>query len=129
MNSAKQAIPVAESSSSAGREPVPCSRSNVLGFGGFAAFVVGPELIRHDTSGPLAGRLVLGVVAVVLAFAALAVSSAVLPEEVKRSALGSFVRYFLVALTGTGLAPWLGRATGLTRGRRATATTAAATRP
>ena len=96
--------------------------------GAFAAFVTGPELIRHDTSGPLPGRLVLGAVAVALAFGALALSSALLPEDVKRSALGSFVRYFVIALTGTALAPWLGRLTGLTRGRAAAGTVPAATR-
>lgn len=96
--------------------------------GAFAAFVVGPELIKHDTSGPLAGRLVLGVVAVALAFGALAATSALLPEEVKRSALGSFVRYFALALTGTALSPWLGRITGLTPSRRAIAVPAAAPR-
>lgn len=97
--------------------------------GGLAAFVVGPELIRHDTSGPLGGRVVLGLIAVVLVFVALMASSALLPEELKRSALGSFARYFGVALCGTALAPWLGRVTGLTRGRPGARTAATVTRP
>src|SRR5680860_18582 len=80
----------------------PLENSGLL-LGALAAFVVGPELAPHDTSGPLSGRLVLGVLAVALAFGTLAASSALLPEEVKRSALGSFTRYFLLALTGTCL--------------------------
>jgi len=94
----------------------PLDESGIL-LGGLAAFVVGPELIKHDTSGPLAGRLVLGLIGIALAFGVLALSSALLPEEVKRNALGSFLRYFLLALSGTALAPWLGRVSGLTRGR------------
>ncbi|HZJ10788.1 MAG TPA: phosphatase PAP2 family protein [Trueperaceae bacterium] len=96
----------------------PLENSGLL-LGALAAFVVGPELAPHDTSGPLSGRLVLGVLAVALAFGTLAASSALLPEEVKRSALGSFTRYFLLALTGTALVPWFGRATGLTPRREA----------
>lgn len=90
----------------------PLDESGVL-LGALAAFVVGPELIKHDTSGPLLGRLILGVIGLALAFGILAASSAMLPEDLKRSALGSFFRYFLLALSGTALAPWLGRVSGL----------------
>lgn len=94
---------------------LPLEQSGIL-LGAVAAFVVGPELIRHDTSGPLPGRLVVGLIGLVLAFGILALSSALLPEELKRSSLGSFLRYFVLALSGTALAPWLGRISGLTRG-------------
>lgn len=91
----------------------PLESSGIL-LGALAAFVVGPELIEHHTGGPLVGRLVLGALAVAVAFGALAASSALLPEEVKRTALGSYLRYFLLGLTGTALMPWIGRLTGLT---------------
>lgn len=91
----------------------PLEDSGVL-LGGLAAFLVGPELVRHDTDGPLPGRVVLGALAMVLVFAALLGSSALLSEELKRSALGSFARYLVLGLCGTALVPWLGRLTGLT---------------
>ena len=100
----------------------PVELSGML-LGAFAAFAVGPEIIRHDTSGPVAGRVVLAVIALALVFAALLGSSALLPEEVKRNAVGSFARYLLIGCVGTVLVPWLGRVTGLVpRERAATAT-------
>ena len=103
----------------------PMELSGML-LGAFAAFAVGPELVRHDTSGPLRGRVVLAVIALALVFAALFGSSALLPEEVKRSALGSFVRYLLIGCVGTVLVPWLGKATGLVPRSRARASSRAA---
>lgn len=97
----------------------PLELSGML-LGAFAAFAVGPELVRHDTSGPVAGRAVLAVIALALVFAALFGSSALLPEDVKRNAVWSFVRYFLIGCVGTVLVPWLGRVTGLVpQGREA----------
>lgn len=87
--------------------------SGVL-LGGLAAFIVGPELIKHETRGPLLGRLVLGAIAIALVFGVLLGSSVLLDEDLKRSAIGSFVRYLLLGLTGTALVPYLGRLTGLT---------------
>lgn len=95
----------------------PTEESGLL-LGAFAAFAVGPELVRHDTSGPLMGRLLLAVIALALVFGALMGSSVLLPEEVKRSALGSFARFFVIGVVGTALVPWLGRALGLTPARR-----------
>lgn len=97
---------------------IPLEDAGVL-LGGLAAFIVGPELFRHETRGPVAGRVVLGVIALGLVFAALMGSSALLGEDVKRSAIGSFVRYALIGGVGTVLAPYLGRLTGLTPVRRA----------
>ncbi len=95
---------------------VPMELSGML-MGAFAAFAVGPELVRHETSGPVSGRVVLAVIALALVFAALFGSSAALPEEVKRSAIGSFVRYLAIGCLGTMFVPWLGRKTGLVPNR------------
>lgn len=105
----------------------PLELSGML-LGAFAAFAVGPEIIRHDTSGPVAGRVVLAVIALALVFASLLGSSALLPEEVKRNAVGSFVRYLLIGCVGTVLVPWLGRVTGLVP-RESAATAAGASSP
>lgn len=91
----------------------PTEDSGLL-LGSFAAFAVGPELVRHRTSGPVAGRAALAALALALAFGALLGSSALLPEAVKRSALGSFARYLVIGGVGTVLVPWLGRALRLT---------------
>src|SRR5690606_10137234 len=69
---------------------VPTEDSGLL-MGAFAAFAVGPELVRHDTSGPVLGRVLLAALALALVFGALVGSSALLPEEVKRSGIGSFL--------------------------------------
>jgi membrane-associated phospholipid phosphatase len=97
---------------------LPTDNSGVF-LGGLAAFIVGPELIRHETRGPLLGRIVLGVIAVALVFGVLMASSALLSEEVKRSVVGSFVRYLVLGLCGTALVPYLGRVSGLTPARPA----------
>lgn len=95
----------------------PSEESGLL-LGAFAAFAAGPELVRHDTSGPVAGRAALAALALALVFAALLGSSALLGEEVKRSALGSFARFLAVGCVGTVLVPWLGRALRLTPAAR-----------
>lgn len=92
---------------------VPLENAGVL-LGGLAAFAVGPELVRHETRGPLAGRAILGVIALGLVFAALMGSSALLSEELKRDPIGEYLRYLVIGLVGTVLAPLLGRVTGLT---------------
>lgn len=91
----------------------PTEDSGLL-MGAFAAFAVGPELVRHDTSGPVPGRIVLAALALALVFGALMGSSALLPEEIKRSGLGSFLRYLVIGVIGTVLVPWLGRGLRLT---------------
>lgn len=83
--------------------------SSGLFLGALAAFLVGPELVQHRTDGPWLGRAVLSVIGLVLVFAALAASSALIPDSVRHSALGSFVRYFLIGCLGTMLVPALGR--------------------
>lgn len=97
---------------------VPAENSGVL-LGGLAAFMVGPELFRHETKGPLPGRVILGAIAIALVFGALMGSSVLLSEDVKRSAIGEYVRYLCIGLVGTVVAPYIGRATGLTPQTRA----------
>src|SRR5690606_7344534 len=94
---------------------VPTEDSGLL-MGAFAAFAVGPELVRHDTSGPVLCRVLLAALALALVFGALVGSSALLPEEVKRSGIGSFLRYLVIGGIGTVLVPWLGRGLRLTPG-------------
>ncbi len=85
------------------------SDSSGLFLGALAAFLVGPELVRHRTDGPWLGRIVLSVIGLALVGAALAASSALIPDDVRHSALGSFARYFLIGCVGTMLVPALGR--------------------
>lgn len=92
---------------------MPIEDSGIL-LGGLAAFIAGPALIRHETRGPLLGRLVLGGIAIALVFGVLMGSSVLLSEAVKDSALGSFFRYLVLGLCGTVLVPYIGRLTGLT---------------
>lgn len=89
-----------------------------LYMGALAAFIVGPEFVRHRTDGPWLGRAILSVIGLALVFAALAASSAFIPDSVRHSALGSFVRYFLIGCMGTMLVPALGRWTGLVPSRK-----------
>lgn len=84
-----------------------------LYMGALAAFVVGPELVRHSTDGPLVGRLVLIVIGLALVFAALTGSSAVIPDAIRHSPVGAFVRYLLIGAVGAVLVPLIGRWTGL----------------
>ncbi len=92
---------------------LPTEDSGLL-LGALSAFAVGPELVRHDTGGPVLGRAALAAVALALVFAALLGSSALLPEDLKRNAAASFLRYLLIGGIGTVLVPWLGRVTRLT---------------
>lgn len=85
-----------------------------LYMGGLAAFVVGPELVRHNTDVPAFRRVILTVLGLALVFAALMGTSAAIPDAIRHSPVGSFVRYLLVAGVGVVLVPLIGRWTGLT---------------
>ncbi len=89
------------------------TESSGLFLGGLAAFLVGPELVPHRTDGPVLRRAVLTVIGVALVFAALLGSSALVPDAVRHSTLGSFVRYLFVGGVGTLLVPLIGRWSGL----------------
>lgn len=96
--------------------------SSGLFLGALAAFIVGPELVQHRTDGPRLGRAVLTLIGLALVFAALLGSSALIPDSVRHSAVGSYLRYLLIGCVGTILVPALGRWTGLTpRGARVAA--------
>lgn len=91
----------------------PTDNSGVA-MGAMAAFLTGPMVIRHDTSGRLAGRVVLVLIALALVFAAQFAISALVPDAVRHGAIPSFVRYLVLGYLGTVLAPYLGRLLGLT---------------
>lgn len=98
---------------------LPTPDSGVL-MGALAAFLVGPELVRHATDGPWPGRLGLVAIGIVLVFAVQAGSGVVMPDAFRHAPLTAFVRYLLVGLTGTVAVPALGRALRLVpRPRRA----------
>ena len=87
---------------------------SALFMGAAAAFVTGPEWVRHETRGPWFGRAGLAVIGIAVVFGVLAGTSAVIPDDLRHSAVGSFFRYLLVGYAGTVLVPWLGRILRLT---------------
>jgi hypothetical protein len=91
----------------------PTPESQLL-MGALGALVVGPLWVPHRTDGPWWGRGVTGLLGVVVVFAALAASSGLLPEEVKRDPVGGYLRYFVVTLSVTALTPWLAQTLRLT---------------
>jgi membrane-associated phospholipid phosphatase len=70
-----------------------------------SAFIVGPELVTHRAGGGVITRLGMGVVGVVLVAAVLSATSSVMPEELKHAPLPGYLRYLVIGLTGTVLAP------------------------
>ncbi len=95
----------------------PTPESDLLA-GGIAALVVGPALVRHRTDGPLWGRLIVALIGVALAFTVLFATSIYLPEEVKRDAVGGYLRYLVLGLAAFLVTPWIGRVLGLVPGPR-----------
>jgi len=81
--------------------------------GATAAFIIGPVVIKHKLSPSVTKRIILTLIALVLAFGVLIASSLLLPESIKRSSLGSYLRYLSIGLVGTLLIPYLGKITGL----------------
>lgn len=92
---------------------------SALYMGGLAAFLIGPELIRHRTDGPLIGRALLGLIGLALVFVALLGSSALIPDAIRHQPLFAFFRYLAVGAVGTLLVPYLGRAFRLVPSGRA----------
>lgn len=70
-----------------------------------SAFIVGPEFVAHRAAGGVITRLGMGVVGVVLVAAVLSATSALMPEELKHAPLTGYLRYLVIGLTGTVLAP------------------------
>jgi membrane-associated phospholipid phosphatase len=81
--------------------------------GAFAAYMTAPLLLEHHAPKTLWKRIILALLGVILVFAFLLGSSALLPEEFKRNPVGSFVRYLLLGYVGLLLTPWLGKLFGL----------------
>ncbi len=75
--------------------------------GALAAFGSAPMLMPYTPPKGLWARLLVAFIGIVLVFVALNVSSLVLSEAVKRSALGGFFRYVFIAYIGLYLTPWL----------------------
>lgn len=94
---------------------LPNDMSGML-LGCFAAFAVGPEIVRHEAGGTLVQRVLLCALALALAFGALMGSSVALPEELKRLPLVAFTRYFVIGAVVTVAMPLLGRRLGLAPG-------------
>ena len=92
--------------------PPPGLEASLL-MGALAAFGSAPLLMPYAPPKPLWARLVVAVFGVALAFAALSASSLLLSEAVKRSALGGFFRYAVIAYLALYLTPWLAQRTGL----------------
>lgn len=82
---------------------------SALFMGAGAAFITGPEFVRHETRGPWLGRAVLAVLGVAVVFGVLAATSATIPDDLRHSAVGSYFRYLVVGYAGTVLVPLLGR--------------------
>ncbi len=95
----------------------PTPESDLLA-GGIAALVIGPALVRHRTDGALWGRVIVAVIGVALAFTVLFATSIYLPEEVKRDAVGGYLRYLVLGLAAFLVTPWIGRVLGLVPGPR-----------
>lgn len=95
----------------------PTPESDLLA-GALGALVIGPLLVQHRTDGGWLGRLLVALLGVGLAFTVLVASSQLLPEEVKRDPIGGYLRYLVLGLAGTLVAPWIGRVFGLAPARR-----------
>lgn len=83
---------------------------SALPLGALSAVLVGPELIPHETSGPLGRRLLLGLLSVCLVGLTLVGSSALLPPELTSHRAVSYLRAFCAVSVATLLVPFLGRA-------------------
>ncbi len=75
--------------------------------GALAAFLTAPLLVPYRPPEALWRRLLVALVGIVLVFAALSLSSLLLPEAVKRDPVGGFVRYLLIGYVGVLLVPYL----------------------
>lgn len=81
--------------------------------GAMAGFLTAPMLVTHHVPRVAWRRLALAAVGLVVIGALILGSSALLPDVVKDSALGGFLRYLVVAYVGLALVPWLAQRVGL----------------
>lgn len=75
--------------------------------GALAAFLTAPLLVPYAPPKALWRRLLAALVGIVSVFAALTLSSLLLPEAFKRDPLGGFVRYLAIGYVGALLVPYL----------------------
>jgi membrane-associated phospholipid phosphatase len=94
----------------------PTPESELL-MGAFAAYATAPMLFKHHPPKTLWKKIVLALLGIILVFAFLLGSSALLPENIKRDPIGGFVRYLLLGYIGLLVAPWLGRLLHLNKER------------
>lgn len=84
---------------------LPTPESGVIA-GAVAGFGTAPLLHRHEARGSLARRAALATAALAVAFAWLALTSALLPEAVKDHALVAPARYWVLSWLGLVATPW-----------------------
>src|SRR5699024_2653640 len=87
---------------------LPTDNSGML-LGGLSGFLLAPLLHRQNLRRNLSTRVLVTTVGLGCVFAALLGSSALLPEAVKASPLGSYFRYLVIALIGLVGVPLLFR--------------------
>lgn len=81
--------------------------------GGLAAFLTAPMLVRYRPPAAVGARVVAAAIGLVLVFAVLLGSSALLPEQIKADPFGGFARYLVLGYVGLALAPYLLQRIGL----------------
>ncbi|QVQ50782.1 phosphatase PAP2 family protein [Spiractinospora alimapuensis] len=81
--------------------------------GAMAGFLTAPMVVTHRVPRGFWRRVALATGGLVVIAALILGSSALLPDVVKDSALGGFLRYLAVAYVGLALIPWLARRVGL----------------
>ena len=94
--------------------PPPGDDSGLL-MGGLAAFLTAPLVWRHRVPAEAWRRILLVVLGILLTLTLLTVTSLWLPEDVKRDAVGGFLRYLALGYIGLVFAPWMGGMLGLRR--------------
>ena len=84
--------------------------------GGMAGFLTAPLIFRYDPPGGWGRRILAGLIGLVLVFAGLFGSSAILPEVLKRNPFGDFLRYLTLAYLGLLAAPALAKSISPAKG-------------
>jgi membrane-associated phospholipid phosphatase len=84
----------------------PTDNSGML-LGGLSGFLLAPLLHAYRVPSTVSGRVLVTLLGLTLVFVALLGSSALLPEDFKRDALGGYLRYLLIALIGLAGTPLL----------------------
>lgn len=81
--------------------------------GAASAFAIGPVLVPWEARGAWPRRAAAAALGLVLVFAALLATSALVPDAIRHGTFGSYLRYLVVGGVGTMAAPALARALGL----------------